>query len=126
MPDKIATTSTDIKRNICLKLDDYKDYLVLVRPFFETTDTEKYRILVFNKYPFIENFVYAEIKNEPPNKKYQERLILYKLLTSLRWESTFPASGYLVNSMTCDDKLKYTSPKASFINNKIVSFMRTE
>ena len=81
---------------------------------------------MLNKYPFIENFIYAEIVSEIPNKKYQERLIFDKLMTSLRWESTFAASGYLVNSVTCNDGLKYTSSDATFITDKIVSFTRTE
>ena len=45
---------------------------------------------------------------------------------SLRWETKFPASGYLINSTMCNDKLKATTPKAAFINDKIVSFTRTE
>ena len=85
---------------------------------------EKYRILILGRYLFIENFVYAEIVNGILDEKYQEKLIFDKLLTTLRWGTTFAESGFLVNSTSCDDKLKSTTPTATFINDKIVSFTR--
>ena len=118
----------DLNRNILLELDaccDYDNYLILVRPFLETLNVEKYKILILSKYLFIENFVYAEIVNGTLDEKYQEKLIFDKLLTTLRWGTTFAASGFVVNSTSCNDKLKSTTPTVTFINDGIVSFTRT-
>ena len=124
MPKEIRTNHEEIKRNISLKLDDNHDYSIQVRIF--TDEPTKHGILILNKFPFIKNYVYADIiQDSMLDPMVQEDIIKDKLLTSLSLDIKSPASGYLMNSFTCTRILNETR-QASFITDKIVSFRRMQ
>ena len=79
MPKEIRTNHEEIKRNISLKLDDNHDYSIQVRIF--TDEPTKYRILILNKFPFVENYVYADIiQDSALDPMVQEDIIMDKFL----------------------------------------------
>ena len=124
MPKEIRTNHEEIKRNTSLKLDDNHDYSIQARIF--TDEPTKYRILILNKFPFVENYVYADIiQDSTLDPMVQEDIIMDKLLTSLSLDIKFPASGYLTNLFMCTRILNETR-QASFIKDKIVSFRRMQ